>query len=140
MDYRMVSALILCCLYPHLINMSIWNTTINIITVRSIVKFQPQRTHQFQHWLHLLLHQQMAKDVNYLVQYMRISSIKFYLNSINSCKECKLFNEVTDQNIISQNMEFYHNLIFLERQIHERSCINNGYNYYFSHTRNNNTA
>ena len=44
-----------------------------------MVTFKHQTTHQFQHLLHLLLHQQMTKDVNYLVQYMRRLSIQICL-------------------------------------------------------------
>ena len=36
-----------------------------------MVTFQNKTFHQFQHWLQLLLHKQMMKDVHFLVQYMR---------------------------------------------------------------------
>ena len=68
----------ICYLHPHLTNMSIWNTIINIITFREIVTFKHQKARQFHHLLHLLLYQQITKDVPYLAQYMRIS-FQFYL-------------------------------------------------------------
>ena len=79
MDYRMGLALIICYLHPRIIITTICNTIMNIITLISMVTFQHQTTHHFQHLLHLLSHQQMMKDVNYLVQYMRRSSIKIYI-------------------------------------------------------------
>ena len=57
---------------PHLTNMSICNTIMKIIAFREMVTFKHQTTHQFQHRIQLLLHPQMIKDVNYLVQYTRI--------------------------------------------------------------------
>ena len=64
-NYRMVYALVICYLHPHLINMPIGNAIINIINFWSMLTFQHQTNHQFQHWLHLMLHQQMTKDVQY---------------------------------------------------------------------------
>ena len=78
-DYRMMLTLVLCYLHPHLINMLIWNTIINTINFWAMIKFQYKISHQFQHWLQLLLHQQMTKDSNYLVQYTRRSSIQICL-------------------------------------------------------------
>ena len=75
-DYRTVLSLMLCYLYPHLINIPIQNAIINIITFWWMVTFKNQATHQFQCWIHFMLHQKTTKDVYYLVQYMRISSIQ----------------------------------------------------------------
>ena len=44
-----------------------------------MLTFQNKKTHQFQRLLHLLLHQKMTKNVHYLVQYTRRSSIHIYL-------------------------------------------------------------
>ena len=44
-----------------------------------MVKFKHQTTLQFQHSLHVMLHQQMTKGVHYFVQYTRRQSIQIYL-------------------------------------------------------------
>ena len=41
-DYSMVLELMLCYMHPHLINMPIWNTIINIITFLEMVTFKYQ--------------------------------------------------------------------------------------------------
>ena len=67
----------LCYLHPHLTNIPIWNTIMNIINFWEMVTFQHTKTHQ--NWLQLLLYQKMTKDVHYLVQWMRRSSTHIYL-------------------------------------------------------------
>ena len=63
-----------------------WNNPIMYITTFiEMVKFPHQTTHKFQHLLHLILHEQMRKGVNYLFQYTRRSSIKIYQKSTKSC-------------------------------------------------------
>ena len=52
---------------------------INIITFIAVVTFQHQTTHQLQHLIHVLLHQQTAKGVQYLIQYTRRKSIQIHL-------------------------------------------------------------
>ena len=46
-----------------------------------MVTFEHKTTHQFQHLLHLLLHQQMIKDVKYIVQYIGRSIIQIDLKT-----------------------------------------------------------
>ena len=72
LDYRIMLMLISCYLHPYLINISIWNTILNIITPSWMVKHQHQTTNQLIHRLLHLLIKQMKKYVHYKVQYAKM--------------------------------------------------------------------
>ena len=130
LDYRMMLTLMLCYLYPHFINIPIWNAIMNIIPSYLMVKCDHQNIHQFQCWLHPLLLQWMMKYDNYKIHYIRRSSINMFLKLKQELLVRKWCDEVTGQIVTSQNMALCNTWILLKDKcmkevVSELDTINN---------------